>query len=714
MLEVEDLVRGGNYIDERSVILYSSLFFHAFIADEQRRALAGETTKITSKLQDVQTALEEARARNAELEAELLRVREQEVAVNSARVAELEAKIRELQAEIKYLRDRSLIELEMRALLEDKVAALQALVDQTAEERSSSDEERAKLRNEIQELRSRSDKLHANLESIENERVELVTSSEERESRLRELENRKSRLMAEIQELRDRIALETARRLEKTAEVERLKKEIQTLKVREIVQSKARVGLDLLKQSLEEHLEDLHHWRSVSDIPELAKEGDGGFDLAKVISDLSGKSFESQIDYLGDQLRHENSLLQRTLALNESKQQLNDVVLKEGPLTMKGRKEWRQRWFRIIGSRLNYYEDENSTEIAGSIQLDSGCEVVRQKAVKDEGATASAKKLWPLKLTVGDRKLFVKAATKKERHAWFLSLTSKIAHLNYIKSCETANERPDTRILSAFTAERFTECHLDSKPLTDNAIIAISKGFPGRDEIETFSAHDASLSEASLLLLAELFEKLTIKSIDLSGNHFTPAAVDRLSKALAATTTLEELNLANANVDSTGAAALASLFSTNPNLAVLNLTGNAIDADGAAALAAAAADSKLRAINLANNRLGDAGASALVSLVRTNKSINTIHLQGNAITDAGAIALAEALVNSVSVNTVDLSNNEIAAAGALALRNAFSTNTELSSIDLSGNTRLVSGSAIADLVSADGVAFPQLTIARAH
>jgi predicted nucleic acid-binding Zn-ribbon protein len=524
LLEVEDMIRGGSYIDERSVILYSSLFFHAFVADEQRRALAGETTKITSKLQDVQTALEEARARNAELEAELQRVREQEVASNAAKIAELEEKIRQLLEEIKYLRDRSLLELEMRQLLEDKVAALHALIDQTAEERASSDEERAKLRAEIHELRARSEKLSANLDGAEHERTEQLTSAEERESRLRDLENRKSRLLAEIQELRDRIALETARRLEKTAECERLKNEIALMKQREIVQSKARLGLDLLKQSLEEHLEDLHHWRNASEIPELATGGQ--FDLAAVIADLSGKNFETQIDYLGEKLRQENSVLQRSVALRDSQNQLLNVVLKEGSLTMKGRKEWRQRWFRIVGSRLNYYEDENSTEIAGSIQLDQGCEVVRQKAVKDDAG--GAKKLWPLKLTVGDRKLFVKAATKKERHAWFLSLTSKIAHLNYVKSCEQFNERPDTRILSAFAAERFTECYLDSRPLSDNAVLAISKGFPGRDEIEVFSATNASLSEKSQLALAELFEKLTVKNINLSHNHFTPASVARL------------------------------------------------------------------------------------------------------------------------------------------------------------------------------------------
>ena len=87
-------------------------------------------------------------------------------------------------------------------------------------------------------------------------------------------------------------------------------------------------------------------------------------------------------------------------------------------------------------------QDDTSDDVCGCIQLDQGCDVLRQKAVADEG---SAKKLWPLKITVGDRKLFVRAATKKERHAWFMVLTSKIAHVNYMKQCEKANVRPDTR-----------------------------------------------------------------------------------------------------------------------------------------------------------------------------------------------------------------------------------------------------------------------------
>ena len=69
---------------------------------------------------------------------------------------------------------------------------------------------------------------------------------------------------------------------------------------------------------------------------------------------------------------------------------------------MKGRKEWRRRYFKLIGSRFTYYEvlsnwgvyhgfanvcvqDDTSDDVCGCIQLDQGCDVLRQKAVAEEG-----------------------------------------------------------------------------------------------------------------------------------------------------------------------------------------------------------------------------------------------------------------------------------------------------------------------------------------
>eukprot|EP01094_Clydonella_sp_ATCC50884_P018825 TRINITY_DN355_c0_g1_i1.p2 TRINITY_DN355_c0_g1~~TRINITY_DN355_c0_g1_i1.p2 ORF type:complete len:915 (-),score=491.82 TRINITY_DN355_c0_g1_i1:298-3042(-) len=709
LLEVDDMVAGGKAIDERSVILYSSLFFHAYVADEERRKLADSKKGLAAQMEELRAQLAAAQARNTELESEVVQMREEEVKAANDRVAELEAKIKALMEEIKYLRERAQIEIEMRSLLEDKVAALSAMIEQSAEDRDASEAERARLRSELAEMRERSDQLTASLESQQYETSSALTSAEEKEQRMRELEERKSRLQKEIQDLRDRVAREIARREEKNKEVLRLQKQVEMMKTREIVQGKAQVGLDCLRKNLHEHLEDLYKWREVNEAE--FKDDAPDFDLASVIADISGKPFGEQLEFLDGQLQKENATLRRIIKLGDDKKSLDGVVLKEGLLTMKGRKEWRDRWFKLIGSKLVYFESEEAEEAAGAIQLDQSCDVVRQKAVKEEGA---AKKLWPLKITVGDRKLFVKAATKKERHAWFLALTSQIAHVMYRELCEQKSARPDSRIVNLFSAAGLPEVHLGNAPFTDHAAQALVKGLPGRDDVEAFSLAKADVTDEQVVVLADVFEKMSIKRLDLSGNKLTSGSMERLAAAFAASEVLEEVDLRDNQIDDAGLAALAALAGSKPALHTLRLAGNKVGAEGIAALAAAATDEcALRQLCFCNNKLGDAGAKSAAELVGKVKSITNVMLKGNAIGDEGATALAAVLKVAIGASEVDVSDNEIGAEGAIALKDAFTSNTNINSIDISGNNKLVSGSAIADLVSADGLSFPRLTLARA-
>jgi len=141
------------------------------------------------------------------------------------------------------------------------------------------------------------------------------------------------------------------------------------------------------------------------------------------------------LKYLDENLQRENKPLLRIIKLKDSGLRLRDVESKSGWLFMKGRKDWKKRWFSLRGFTLFYFETEAGERCEGYVDLNKGCEVVRQKAVKEDD---SAKKQWPLKISVGERKLFVRAATKKERHSWYLFLASRIAHLNYLKSIGAA------------------------------------------------------------------------------------------------------------------------------------------------------------------------------------------------------------------------------------------------------------------------------------
>jgi hypothetical protein len=95
--------------------------------------------------------------------------------------------------------------------------------------------------------------------------------------------------------------------------------------------------------------------------------------------------------------------------LEDSKFQQKDEA-KSGWLFMRGRNDWKKRWFSLRGTSLYYYENETSDNYEGFVDLTKGCEIVRQKAVKEDDAP---KKLWPLKITVGDHKLFIRALQRK-------------------------------------------------------------------------------------------------------------------------------------------------------------------------------------------------------------------------------------------------------------------------------------------------------------
>jgi hypothetical protein len=465
--------------------------------------------------------------------------------------------------------------------------------------------------------------------------------------------------------------------------------------------------LDVLRRNLEEHLEDMYRWRELHEL-DLADEK-RVFDLDKVIGDIQDKSFDQQIEYLNDILSEENKSLLRIIRLKDSKFKLKDIQVKTGWLFMKGRKDWKKRWFSLRGQSLYYYENETSERHEGFVDLTKGCEVVRQKAVKEDD---SAKKQWPLKITVGERKLFVRAATKKERHSWYLFLASKIAHINYLKGSEATGFRPDTRLISLFVSESVPNLFLDNRPVSEEGALALAKTLPAHDETETLSLNNSSLNDAGAKHIGEVLEKLSIKSLILSNNKISGAGAADIAKGLSQNATITEVNLENNEIDDAGAAAIAGSLASKPTITSVNLNGNKIGTEGVRALvqALSSADHPFPNINLAKNNIDDAAVSELTQVISSNTTVTSVNLANNKITDAGASRLADALKSNKNVLYVDLSNNNIGNDGAVAIEKLLKANQSIISVNLSNN-KIIGGQAVSGLVL-DGFNFPNLVLNR--
>ena len=609
--------------------------------------------------------------------------------------------------EIDFLKKQAASADELRSVLESKIDLLQSLIDGSNNTVNELSEQQHKLSSELDQHKKRGEELGAKNADLEQERNSLLTDAEEKARRLRELEERRKRLLDELAELQRRVQEEMNRRKEQAAEIARLKSIIENMTQKQIVQSQAYVGLDTLKKNLEDHLEDLYRWRDLNDVE--MKEDVEEFDLSKVIADCSNKSFEEQLSYLDGRLQEENRNLSRIIKLQDDKDYLNDVVIKSGWLVMKGHKDWKKRWFRLAGNRLSFYEDDTSDDIAGSIQLDQGCDVVRHKAVKED--ENSSKKVWPLKVTVGDRKLFVRAATKKERHSWFAAISSKIAHLNYSKHCEEKSERPDTRLVGVLNAASAPHLDVSNRPITEGVVAALVKGVPGRDELESLNLQKTGLSNEQFNTLSEVLEKLSgIKQLNISNNKVDSSIGARFIAALKADS-VTDIDISGNNLDDAFLSQVAPFLKSCSKLNTLNLSGCQFSASGIEALVQALVDSEvvLEDLMLSNNKLGDSGVAALVPLF-AKKTFKRVQLAGNCVGDSGAEALAGALGSS-SVEEIDLSNNSVTGKGAVALKSLMESNDHLINLNLSSNA-VVSDEASAALLAPTGLKISSLTFSR--
>mmetsp|Transcript_10250 Transcript_10250/g.25750 ORF Transcript_10250/g.25750 Transcript_10250/m.25750 type:complete len:936 (-) Transcript_10250:199-3006(-) len=687
LLNTDDLINGT--VDERSVILYSSLYFHAFASAQETKV---QTSAVTEAKKKVEEELAQSKKKVIELETAQADLQDKH---NS-----LLDRFANLEAELEYLRQRTKLDNDGINLLEGKVATLGELLEKEQFAKSLAQEDRERLQSERDQLLNKKGELEAGFDS-------LSMTAAEREASLRMLEERRQMLQKELENLRRVVADETARRIRQAKELAALREENSRLQKKVIVQSRARAGLDTLKRNLEEHLEDMYKWRQLNNL----EKGSNEFDLQKVVGDITDKSFDEQVTYLDEKLQEENQALLRIIKLQNSEVVIGDKVDKEGWLLIKGRKEWKKRWFKLTGNRLAYFESDTHEQFEGCVDLSVGCEVVRQKAVKEEG---NSKKLWPLKLTVEpNRKLFIRAPSKQERHSWFSLISVKVAHINYIKEAEATGNRPDTRIISFLHTQRLPELFLDSHKVYPEGLSAVTKALPAHDTMAHLSISNAKIGNEGIAKLSAVFPKLSLTELRLGGNQIGNDGLVTMLKSLPAT--LTELHLNDNEIGTEGALALAGALSGFKNLQVLNLSGNTyLEDEGVKALVEAVRDNhfSVPVLQLNNTGCGDEGANAVAELLSANAPVVEAQLSHNKITNQGAKAIAKALLSNTNLHVLDLSDNEIAPAGAEALTASLRDNYDLVKLDLSKNDLLVGSAKLGNLLTKEGFSFPGLSFSR--
>jgi len=315
LLDTKEVFEGK--VDERSLVLYTSLFFHAFKAaqvaqDLERQKLGTEETLATEKKKN-----EELRKQNEHLIAELENLKIQRDELIAKLQQQLEEKTEETLSLQRNVEEQTEETLKLQRIVQEKSEATLHLQQKTLELQHVLEEERNETSLRIDDSQKKIFELSEQLHEEQTRRLELESKCADLSSSLNE--NQETNLQV-ITELRKKQGLYEE-------EIETLKNDVENFKVqldnerkennnhqltlqeRTEQDSFHRKGLQVLHKNLDEHINDLHTWQKYLD-----KDRDWlDFDRdvrPSLNNDLSSRTdFIEELNLLSDKLEQENEAM---------------------------------------------------------------------------------------------------------------------------------------------------------------------------------------------------------------------------------------------------------------------------------------------------------------------------------------------------------------------------------------------------------------------
>lgn len=183
-----------------------------------------------------------------------------------------------------------------------------------------------------------------------------------------------------------------------------------------------------------------------------------------------------------------------------------------------------------------------------------------------------------------------------------------------------------------------------------------------------------------------LKDSKSLEILSLHENHLT-LANGELTSGVAASTTLQELDVGDNQINVEGAERLAEAMKENKLLTTLRLVGNQIGDDGCKFMAGALTCNtiRLQQLSLCDNILCNLGATRLADAMTNNTTLLMLDMSCNAIGDGGAEKLANALLHNTTLRELNLGCNQIGDEGAEAIASALIQNKSLRKLWLNSN-----------------------------
>ena len=327
------------------------------------------------------------------------------------------------------------------------------------------------------------------------------------------------------------------------------------------------------------------------------------------------------------------------------------------------RKNWKSRWFRLVGCRLSYYASRESyltgSSPKGYVDLTAESQVhqaVGSYAADHKALQRLSSDMHPflMALQVGSRKrtYFLAASSAGESHSWLEHLRAQIDLARTSLSSSSSSPSSSSSSSSSSTSSSSEKRNLlDAEQAT---LLKIAKNDPGMVSL----SWKLPYAELGQRLAEALSTNTTLRNLRLHGRGLNDQACTAISKKLPHCARLEFLQLYKGQYGTAGLVALARVLNRLPALTCLDIdqsTSHAAIHDGIRALA---------------------------NTLKTNKQLTRLRLTAMGISDASVAVIGEAIRENATLTQLNLSANPFGEAGLQQLASDLKANTTLSSLSL--------------------------------
>jgi len=294
-------------VDERSLVLYTSLFFHAYTAAQVANDLEKARLSTEEVLAVERKKNEDLHRKNQELEATIeqlafqLKERDSKLEEHQTVQLEFQTKVTDLKMNLNEYTSKI-------TELESKVEKLNLIVSEKEEVSLSMAGKNKKLEEQYEEL---SLKLTSNARESDDIKNDAEKKQIEAEQHIQELKKKHAVFEEEIESLKNDID-----NFKIQLDNERKDKEDQQRVLNERTEQDGihRKGLGVLRRNLDQHIEDLHTWQKYLDSKDKTFLDFDHEIRSGLLAELDGASdFEGELNVLSGKLGTENEAMLKIL-----------------------------------------------------------------------------------------------------------------------------------------------------------------------------------------------------------------------------------------------------------------------------------------------------------------------------------------------------------------------------------------------------------------